>query len=100
MSDFLDDLEKSQGDLEDMTWKIVDVFEKDADSFLIDWLNSIKLFLKKLPFEVVEDAMLQAVVRLPKRNQYTFRYFCGICWARIKENQLNEIINSEMKTKQ
>ena len=45
---------------------------------------SIKLFLKSLPFQVVKDAMYKATSKVYNDPEGCSRYFCGICWIRIK----------------
>jgi hypothetical protein len=51
------------------------------------WLRSIRTFLKSLPETEVEGAMDSAQSRIDKIPNETQRlkYFCGICWAKIKE---------------
>lgn len=47
--------------------------------------KTVEKFLRKLPFETVQEAMSIAVGR--KHNEeadYAFKYFCGICWNKIK----------------
>lgn len=44
---------------------------------------SVKQFLNKLPLNEVKDAMSKACSYIDKPNDAT-RYFCGICWNRIK----------------
>ena len=45
---------------------------------------SVRSFLDKLPSPVVEDAMSLAVDRI-NDPRGALKYFCGICWARIRE---------------
>jgi hypothetical protein len=45
--------------------------------------NSVRTFLKKLALEEVLDAMEMACTR--RSRDQAFRYFCGICWKKIKE---------------
>lgn len=44
--------------------------------------NSIRNFLKSLPFDAVLEAMDKACSKCPKEQ--AFKYFCGICWRKIK----------------
>lgn len=49
--------------------------------------NSIRTFLKKLPFVEVKEAVELAICRKPckiKDDGDTWKYFCGICWTKIK----------------
>lgn len=44
---------------------------------------SIRHFLRRLPKSLVVDAMEMACDRM--NRQKAFRYFCGICWNKIRE---------------
>lgn len=55
-------------------WELTDTFKK----------SSVKLFLNKLPKNVVMDAMRMACVRRKDNSSAATKYFCGICWAKIK----------------
>jgi len=44
--------------------------------------RSVRTFLEKLPPSEVEDAMQKACDRKP--HAHAFKYFCGICWNKIK----------------
>lgn len=46
---------------------------------------SLKYFLKKLPKHEVEEALHIAIARFPKDENTVIKYFCGICWRKIKE---------------
>jgi DNA-directed RNA polymerase subunit RPC12/RpoP len=50
-------------------------------------LMSIKRFLDRLPTAVVIDAAEQALAKFTYSSKKTFSYFCGICWARIRESE-------------
>ena len=50
--------------------------------------SSVRTFLKKIPYAVVLDSIDVAMSRWPctwKNDERTWRYFCGICWHRIRE---------------
>lgn len=52
-----------------------------------DWGISVRTFLKHLPEAEVVDAIDIAFSRHPSYGRYqlkTWRYFCGVCWRRIK----------------
>lgn len=49
------------------------------------YYTSIKTFIEKLDFYEVLDSMSIAVSKC--NGEYkTFKYFCGICWTKIKQN--------------
>lgn len=55
-----------------------------ADHFIN---HTVKIFLKKLPLHEVKEAMSYAC-SLPYLNKdSTPKYFCGICWNKIKKNE-------------
>lgn len=49
-----------------------------------DWFFGIRNFVKNLPLQVVLDASEIANAKMPYSDNKRFRYFCGICWNRIK----------------
>jgi len=48
--------------------------------------SSVKMFLERLPFHEVEDAMRKACLRMTNSSKAP-KYFCGICWNKIKGGQ-------------
>jgi len=65
--------------------KIQKVFEDSfGRQFTDKFMVSIKAFLGKLPYTVVEDAMEIACSRMDHPEPVA-KYFCGICWAKIRE---------------
>lgn len=56
--------------------------------FSDDTAASVRLFLKSLPEAILLDFMDIAQSRVPatfRDSSQAFRYFCGMCWRRIKE---------------
>lgn len=45
---------------------------------------SVKKFLSHLPLHEVEDAMHRAIIKQPTHSNAAIKYFCGICWGKIK----------------
>jgi hypothetical protein len=54
--------------------RLTDTFQK----------SSVKLFLSKLPIHEVVDAMNIACSRRSDSSLNAVKYFCGICWSKIK----------------
>ena len=52
-----------------------------------NYLTSIKTFLAKLPLHEVIDAADKAWVK--SGDVVRFKYFCGICWSKIKNGSSN-----------
>lgn len=46
---------------------------------------TVRLFIDKLGVSIVEESMRIAGSRWKYRNNKIFKYFCGICWNRIRE---------------
>jgi hypothetical protein len=88
---YYDVLEARKRRVDDEVWAVVDVYvERFADeSVLRTRVASIKRFLELLPFPVVLEAMEMACNRFGGRDA-TFRYFCGICWKKIKGESSGE----------
>ncbi|MFA7177771.1 MAG: HNH endonuclease [Smithellaceae bacterium] len=47
--------------------------------------QSIRTFLKRLPEAEIFDAIDGTATRDHLQGQARFKYFCGICWSKIKE---------------
>jgi hypothetical protein len=58
----------------------------DGKEFRVDrrWLQSIKTFNERLPLHEVIDAAEKALAVKPYSENTRFKYFCGICWNKIK----------------
>jgi hypothetical protein len=73
--------------------EIVAVYEAyfDGWTLLEGTRQSIRNFLRKLPKVVVTEAMEMACLRLGYKEKLgrsaVFRYFCGICWRKIKNEE-------------
>ncbi len=75
--------------IEDDAWKVADVFNElfapDSNSFQREWLLSIKRFVERLGLHETMIAMEIATTKKPNSSSQCFKYFCGICWTKIKE---------------
>ena len=75
--------------IEKESWDIAAALDgkESVETYLRNNLASIRRFLEKLAFaEVLESARI-ASARFPISNNKQFRYFCGICWAKIREQE-------------
>lgn len=70
-------------------WEIAEeIFPGSSEKGLRrDWLQSIKMFNSKLPLHEVSEAAEIALARRPHSESQRFKYFCGICWNKIRESQ-------------
>jgi len=73
---------------EEMAWNIAELFdEKARDGFPKTDFESIKMFLDKLPFEEVLNAADISNAKTFYSSNKRFKYFCGICWNKIRNNR-------------
>lgn len=62
------------------------LFKEPGTAFDVNrgWLDSIRLFNRRLDFYEVKEAAELAAERLPFRYTPRFKYFCGVCWRKIE----------------
>lgn len=82
-------MQRKRDRLEDEAWQVADVLAGESvKKFDAERLVSIKRFLDRLGLHEVLDSAEIARARkpTPQYSAYTqFRYFCGVCWTKIKE---------------
>jgi hypothetical protein len=71
--------------IEDDKWAVARKLLPSAERVERDWLRSIKTFNERLPLHEVFDAAEAALAKKPYSEYARFKYFCGICWSKIKE---------------
>lgn len=81
-------LEEKRERIEDEKWRVADILQPGSPEkgMSRQWLISIKGFIEKLGVHEVMDSAEIARAKFPYANSYTFRYFCGVCWRKIKED--------------
>lgn len=74
--------------IEDEAWEIAAILERKdyLESYNSSNLASIKMFLERLAFQEVIDSAMTANSRWSNSNNRHFKYFCGICWNKIRGN--------------
>lgn len=84
---FLKHLKIQEKIIEDAINQVQEVFRRFYDEYVFSntFRISVKKFIKNLGVNVVKDAMETACVKNLPMEQ-TSKYFCGICWAKIREN--------------
>lgn len=77
-------------------WAVVEVlFPVDHnDGIRKDWFHSIKTFIRKLDIHSILEAAEIALARKPYSNNQRFRYFCGICWNKITDNEVRSEVSA------
>lgn len=48
---------------------------------------TLEKFLSLLPKQEIEDSLILAIYKLPKDRDRAIKYFCGICWNKIRNNK-------------
>ena len=61
--------------------------EKYRQSLDRGWHRSIKMFIDRLDLPTVLDAMEISVTARPYSHYQAFKYFCGVCWNKIRERE-------------
>lgn len=73
--------------LEADMWDVADTLLENASTVGMKRadLLSIKTFLKRMDLHEVKEAAWIARARVPHSEGKRFKYFCGVCWKKIKE---------------
>ena len=68
---------------------MVEVYERFNEGFTLSpsGLVSVRNFIEKIGVHEVIDAMEVAYSSSNVRRGNEFRYFCGICWNKIRADQ-------------
>lgn len=77
-------IQSSLDRIESDMWKVSDTLFPDSNLIRNDWVQSIKQFNEKLPLHVVIDAANIARSKFSHSPHKSFKYFCGVCWNKIK----------------
>lgn len=80
-------LEARRDRLEEEMWRVAEVLEPGSadNGYPRVWLTSITRFVEKLGVHTAMDAADIACGKYPYSRHRCFRYFCGICWNKIRE---------------
>lgn len=80
-------LKKKRDRIEGDAWAIVAALEhgKTQEEYSRQRMQSIRMFLDRMPYEEAYGAAQITSSRFYSINDKAFRYFCGICWSKIKE---------------
>lgn len=68
-------------------WRVAEILEPGSSEkgFRRDYLQSIRRFVETLGVHAAIDAAEIAAARMPWSEPKRFRYFCGICWNRLRD---------------
>lgn len=83
---FSEIMRKAKARKDNDSWEVADVMMSafSMDSIRKDWLKSIEGFVERLGVISVIEAMELAVLRKHSQSG-AFKYFCGICWNKVRE---------------
>ena len=72
--------------IEEEVEQVVEMYERYVTGYTLTDKSrvSVRMFIDRLGFHPVLDAMESACVKNIRASQ-EFKYFCGICWRKIKE---------------
>lgn len=73
--------------IEDETWQVAEILSPGCSESGFDRRNlqSIKQFLERMPSWIVIEAAEMAYNRIRYSDYQRFRYFCGICWKKLRD---------------
>lgn len=74
--------------LESETWRVLEVMFGRRDTAPRDEFNSTHRFIEKLGVHAALEAA-EIALGSPASYRNTFRYFCGICWNKVREGEAN-----------
>lgn len=82
-------IEAKRSRVEAESWLIIEaILGAIQDSAPTQYMFSIRKFIIELGFHVVLEAAEIANARFRSNDSRRFRYFCGICWNRIRNPEL------------
>jgi hypothetical protein len=81
-------IEAARDRVEDDMWRVAEELQPGAsDGYSRDRLGGIKHFVTKLAVHEVLEAAEIANAKHYRGTAKAFKYFCGICWRKIRETE-------------
>lgn len=80
-------MEAKRERIETDCWRVANIFIEAHGKTGVsrDYFHSIKRFVEGLGVHLCMEAMEAAVARIPRNQANCFRYFCGMCWRKMRE---------------
>jgi DNA-directed RNA polymerase subunit RPC12/RpoP len=79
-------MEAARDRIESEVWRVAEELQAGADAgYSRNKFNGIKSFVVKLGVHDVLESAEIAVSKYPRGTGAAFKYFCGICWRKIRE---------------
>jgi hypothetical protein len=72
--------------IEAQAWELMNLLRTEQDSAPRDWMNGMRRFVDGLGYHEVREAVEIALGKAFYREEKTWRYFCGICWNKLRES--------------
>ncbi len=80
-----DVMEGKRDRLDAQAWQLMNGWRVEQDSAPKDWMNSMRMFIDKLGFHEAREAIEIADAKNFHSEVKTWKYFCGICWNKLRE---------------
>lgn len=81
---YSDVMEAKRTRLEVEIWRVLEVMEPGIDKAPHQQITSVRMFIERLGFYEVLDAM-EIAMASPATYKNVFKYFCGVCWNRVRK---------------
>lgn len=78
-------MEARRSRLELETWRVLDVMEPGIEKAPRDQINSVRMFIEKIGFHEVLEAMEIAMAAPSVSYRNVYKYFCGVCWNKVRK---------------
>lgn len=84
-------MEAKRDRLDEQSWELMNMWRDVQDNAPRDWMNSMRMFIDKLGYFEVREAIEIAMAKgWTYSEQKTWRYFCGICWNKLRKQEGGE----------
>lgn len=89
LSAYADIMREVRDRIDRQAWEIAEELSPGCSErgYSKDRLSGIRRFVSELPYHTVMDATSIANGRFPYSETRAFKYFCGVCWRIIREEQ-------------
>lgn len=82
---FHDAMEGKRKRLDAQAWELMNMFRTEQDSAPRDWMNGMRMFIDKLGFHEVLEAVEIALAKGFHNETKGWKYFCGVCWNKLRK---------------
>jgi hypothetical protein len=74
--------------LDEQAWDLMNMWHTPKDNAPRDWMNSMRMFIDKLGYHEVREALEIAMAKgWTYSEQKTWKYFCGVCWNKLRKQE-------------